>query len=310
MPTFLSTDGHDRWPMLTFAGVMSFGRAPYNRDLNDVDIAILGVPLDLATTGRSGAREGPNAIRAESAKLSELPNFPYGFDPIERGRIADCSDVAFDTNRTDTVVPTIEGAAREILAAGAKLLSLGGDHFISYPLLRAHRAHFGAPLALLHFDAHTDTWPDDGVRLDHGSMFRRAVDEELIDPSASIQVGIRTWNDDPMGLDIVEAPWLHEHGLDATLERITERVGDRPCYATFDVDCLDPAFAPGTGTPVAGGLSTVQALWLWRRCADTLNIVGADIVEVSPPFDVAGITALVAATLAHDLLCAWTAKAD
>jgi agmatinase len=306
---FLTPDGPDRWPALTYAGVMSFGRAPFSRDLTDADIAILGVPLDLATTGRSGAREGPNAIRTESAKLSELPNFPYGFDPVERGRIVDCGDVAFDTNRSETVVPTVEGCATEILSTGTRLLSLGGDHFISYPLLRAHRTHHGEPLALLHFDAHTDTWPDDGERLDHGSMFRRAVNDELIDPDTTIQVGVRTWNDDSMGLESVDAPWLHEHGLDATFDRITRRVGDRRCYATFDVDCLDPAFAPGTGTPVAGGLSTAQALGLWRRCADRLNIVGADIVEVSPPFDVAGITALAAATLAHDLLSAWTAEA-
>ena len=134
---------------------------------------------------RSGAREGPNAIRAESAKFSELPNFPYGFDPVQRGRIVDCGDVAFDTNRSDTVVPTVEGCATEILSTGTKLLSLGGDHFISYPLLRAHRSHHGEPLALLHFDAHTDTWPDDGERLDHGSMFRRAVNDGLIDPDTT-----------------------------------------------------------------------------------------------------------------------------
>jgi agmatinase len=287
---------------------MSFGRAPYSRDLTDIDVAVLGVPLDLATTGRSGAREGPNAIRTESAKLSELPNFPYGFDPVKRGRVVDCGDVAFDTNRTDTVVPTVEGAAAEILAAGTKLLTLGGDHFVSYPLLRAHRAHHDEPLALVHFDAHPDTWPDDGVRLDHGSMFRRAVDEGLVDPDAVIQVGVRTWNDDTMGLDIVDAPWIHEHGVEATFGRITERVGGRACYVTFDVDCLDPAFAPGTGTPVAGGLSTAQAFALWRRCADTLDIVGADVVEVAPPFDLAGVTALAAATLAHDLLCAWVLR--
>lgn len=306
MADFLTPDGAEKWPTLTYAGVMSFARAPFSRDLTDVDIAVLGLPCDLATTGRSGAREGPNAIRQESAKLSELANFPYGFDPVARCRVVDCGDVAFDTNRTETVVPTVEGAAREILAAGAKLLALGGDHFVSYPLLRAQAAHVGEPLALLHFDAHTDTWPDDGVRLDHGSMFRRAADEGLVDPSVSVQIGIRTWNDDTMGFEILDAPWVHANGVAATIERALRRVGDRPVYATFDIDCLDPAFAPGTGTPVAGGLTTAQAFAVWRGLADAIAFVGADLVEVAPPFDVAGVTALAAATLGHDLLCAWS----
>jgi agmatinase len=305
MAGFLSSDGPHDWPTLTYAGVMSFGRAPYSRVLDDADVAILGVPLDLATTGRSGAREGPNAVRVESAKLAELSNFPHGFDPIERHRIVDCGDVAFDTNRAETVVPTVVEAAREILATDTRILGLGGDHFITYPLLRAAAEHHGAPLALVHFDAHTDTWPDDGERLDHGSMFRRAVDEGLVDPSVSIQIGIRTWNDDTMGFDIADAPWVHEHGVAATVDRVLERVGDRPCYLTFDIDCLDPAFAPGTGTPVAGGLSTAQALAIWRSTCPRLQLVGADVVEVAPPFDVSGITALAAATLVHDLLCMW-----
>lgn len=305
MAEFLTDDGPHDWPTLTYAGVMSFGRAPYSRHLDGVDIAILGVPLDLATTGRSGAREGPNAVRAESAKLSELANFPFGVDPVRHRRVVDCGDVAFDTNLTATVVPTVLGAAREIIATGARVLGLGGDHFVAYPLLRAAAEHHGAPLALVHFDAHTDTWPDDGERLDHGSMFRRAVDEGLVDPACSSQIGIRTWNDDTMGFDVVEAPWVHEHGVAATVARVIERVGNRPCYLTFDIDCLDPAYAPGTGTPVVGGLTSAQALAIWRSLCPQLHLVGADVVEVAPPFDVAGITALAAATLVHDLLCMW-----
>lgn len=310
MSGFLTPDGPDRWPTLTYAGVMSFGRGPYSRDVADAEIAILGVPLDLATTGRSGAREGPNAIRTESAKLSELANFPHGFDPVATRRIVDCGDVAFDTNRSETVVPAVLGAAAEIHAAGARVLGLGGDHFVSYPLLRAAAEHHGAPLALVHFDAHTDTWPDDGSRLDHGSMFRRAVDEGLVDPTVSSQIGIRTWNDDTMGFDVCDAPWVHERGVAETVRRVTGRVGDRPCYLTFDIDCLDPSAAPGTGTPVAGGLSSAQALAIWRAVCPQLNLVGADVVEVAPPFDVAGITALAAATLVHDLLCMWDLRPD
>lgn len=305
MGSFLTGDDHSRWDTLTFAGVMSFGRAPYTRDLTDAAVAILGIPLDLATTGRSGAREGPNAIRTESAKLSELANFPFGIDPIKARRIVDCGDVAFDTNRSETVVPTVEAAAAEILATGTRLLAFGGDHFSTYPLLRAHAAAFGAPLALVHFDAHPDTWEDDGERLDHGTMFRRAADEGLIDPAVSSQIGIRTWNDDTLGFDVIDAPWVHGHALDETVARVLARVGDRPCYLTFDIDCLDPSCAPGTGTPVVGGLSTAQALYLWRALVPQLDVVGADIVEVSPPFDQSGITALAAATLAHDLLCMW-----
>lgn len=310
MPGFLTPDGPHEWPTLTYAGVMSFGRAPYGRELRDVDLAILGVPLDLATTGRSGAREGPNAVRAESAKLSELANHPHGFDPIVRRRIVDCGDVAFDTNRADTVVPTVQAAAAEILSTGAKVVGLGGDHFVSYPLLRAAAEHHGAPLSLVHFDAHSDTWPDDGERLDHGSMFRRAVEEGLIDPTTSSQIGIRTWNDNTMGLDQLEAHWVHEHGVAATVQRVLDRVGSRPCYLTFDIDCLDPAFAPGTGTPVVGGLSSAQALAIWRAIVPRLRPVGADVVEVAPPFDVAGVTALAAATLVHDLLCMWPGLPD
>jgi agmatinase len=305
MDGFLTSNGPHEWPALTYAGVMSFGRAPYSRVLDDVEIAILGVPLDLATTGRSGAREGPNAIRTESAKLSELANFPHGFDPVRRRRIVDCGDVAFDTNRSETVVPAVLEAAGEIHRSGARVLGLGGDHFATYPLLRAAAEHHGAPLSLVHFDAHTDTWPDDGERLDHGSMFRRAVDEGLVDPATSSQIGIRTWNDDTMGFDVLDAPWVHEHDTAAVVQRVIERVGSRPCYLTFDIDCLDPSCAPGTGTPVAGGLSSAQALAIWRALCPQLRPVGADVVEVAPPFDISGITALAAATLVHDLLCMW-----
>ena len=305
MAGFLTDHGPHDWPTLTYGGVMSFGRAPYSRQLDDVAIAILGLPLDLATTGRSGAREGPNAVRTESAKLSELPSFPHGVDPIRTRRIVDCGDLAFDTNRAGAFLPAALDAAREIVSTGTRILGLGGDHFISYPLVRAAAERHGAPLALVHFDAHTDTWPDDGERMDHGSMFRRAVDEGLVDPAVSSQIGIRTWNDDNMGFDVIDAPWVHQHGPAATVARVRERVGTHPCYLTFDIDCLDPSAAPGTGTPVVGGLSTAQALAIWRSLCPTLHIMGADVAEVAPPFDSAGITALAAATLAHDLLCMW-----
>ena len=305
MADFVSDAPHHEWPTLTFAGVMSFGRAPYSRNAADADIAILGVPLDLATTNRSGAREGPNAIRTMSAVLSELENFPFGFDPVKQRRIIDCGDVYFDSNRGDTFVPAVEAAASEIIAAGARVLAIGGDHFISYPLVRAAARAAGEPLALVHFDAHTDTWDDDGVRLDHGTQFRRLINEGLIDPEHSVQIGIRTWNDDTMGTEIIDAPYIHDHSATEVVDRALARVDGRPAYLTFDIDCIDPAFAPGTGTPVAGGLSTAQALALWRGIAPRLDLRGADVVEVCPAYDQSGVTALAAATLVHDLLCMW-----
>lgn len=305
MAEFVTDDPHETWPTPTFAGVLSFGRAPFTRRADGAGIAVLGVPFDLGTTNRSGAREGPNAVRRMSALLSELRNYPFGIDPIAERRVIDCGDVHFDANRVETFVPAVETAARELRLAGAQVLGIGGDHFVSYPLLRAAADHVGAPLSLVHFDAHTDTWPDDGQRIDHGTQFRRLVEEGLIDPATSVQIGIRTWNDDTMGFEVIEASWVHQHGPAATVERALRRVGDRPTYVSFDIDCIDPAFAPGTGTPVIGGLSTAQALELWRGICPELRIVGADVVEVAPAHDVSDITALAAATLVHDLLCMW-----
>jgi agmatinase len=189
------------------------------------------------------------------------------------------------------------------------MLTFGGDHYVSYPLLVAHAEKFGKPLSLIHFDAHCDTWPDDQPdSLNHGSMFYKAVREGLIDPAHSVQVGIRTWNDDFMGISVLDAPWVHENGVKATTARIKEIVGDRPAYFTFDVDGLDPAYAPGTGTPVPGGLSTAQALSIIRGLTD-IDMVGADVVEVAPAYDHADITALAAAHVASELICLFRHRA-
>lgn len=178
----------------------------------------------------------------------------------------------------------------------------GGDHYMTYPLLKAHAAIHGKPLSLIQFDAHCDTWPDPHPdSLNHGSMFYYAVKEGLIDPKTSIQVGIRTFNDDFMGVKILDANWVHQHSIEDTVKAIRERVGNNPTYLTFDIDCLDPAFAPGTGTPVCGGLSTAQALAIVRQLG-SINFVGMDIVEVSPPYDHANITSLAGATLGYEFL--------
>lgn len=287
----------------TYAGVLSFMRRNYTRDLAGADVVISGVPLDLAVTFRPGARLGPAAIRAASVQLAELKPYPWGFDPFEDLAVVDYGDCWFDAHNPLSIVPSIVEHARTILASGATMLTFGGDHFVTYPLLKAHAEKFGAPLSLIHFDAHCDTWPDDQAdSLNHGTMFYKAVKEGLIDPRTSVQVGIRTWNDDFMGFNIIDAPTVHAIGAQATLERILAIVGQNPSYLTFDIDCLDPAFAPGTGTPVPAGLSSAQALHIIRGMGP-VNLVGMDVVEVSPPFDQSEITALAAAHIAADLLC-------
>ncbi len=287
----------------TYAGVLSFMRRKYSRDLEGVDVVVSGIPLDLATTFRPGTRLGPAAIRAASVQLSELMAFPWGFDPFDELAVIDYGDCWIDAHNPLSIAPAIEQHARSILVSGAKMLTFGGDHFITYPLLKAHAEKWGQPLSLIHFDAHCDTWPDDqSDSLNHGTMFYKAIHEGLIDPKTSVQIGIRTWNEDFMGMNVIDAPWVHEHGTQATLQRILGIVGKRPSYLTFDIDCLDPAYAPGTGTPVAGGLSSAQALTLIRGMGP-VQLVGMDVVEVSPPFDHSEITALAAAHIAADLLC-------
>lgn len=298
---FRSEDPHARWLENTYGGALSFLRRRYSRDLAGVDVAVTGIPYDASVSYRPGCRLGPRAIRAASVQLAELKAFPFGFDPFATLSVVDYGDCLMDPHHPETVPATIRVHAAQIIAGGAKVLSLGGDHFVSYPLLQAH-AQVHGPLALIQFDAHCDTWDDDGQGLDHGTMFARAVAEGIVDVRRSTQVGLRTFNDSDHGFEILTAPWLHRNGMEAALEVIRDRAGDAPVYVSFDIDGLDPAFAPGTGTPVAGGLASWQALELIRGLGG-LNLVGMDVVEVSPPFDHAEITALAAATLAHDWLC-------
>lgn len=289
----------------TYSQPTGFLRAPRAADPRGADMAFLGIPLDLATTFRPGARFGPAAVRAASAQLAELKAFPYGFNPLDRLRLVDLGDLQFDAGAPTLIPELIEAAASDIIETGAVLLACGGDHFVTLPLLRAHAAKHG-PLALVHFDAHPDTWSDNPelphTELNHGTMFARAVREGLIRPDRSIQIGIRTWVDDPLGLAIVDGPAVHELGPAAVAARILERVGEAPCYLTVDIDVLDPAFAPGTGTPVAGGLSSAQLLGILRRLHG-LAIVGSDVVEVSPPYDHGEITAIAAAAVAFEQIC-------
>ncbi|MEL7450134.1 MAG: agmatinase [Pseudomonadota bacterium] len=284
----------DTTPEPTYAGALSFLRRRYTKSLEGADVAVVGVPLDLATTNRPGARFGPAAVRAASAVMASEQPYGWEFDPRDRLATIDYGDVAFDFGRPDTLVNDIAGQLATIVDAGVLPLVIGGDHFISYPVLQAIYARHG-PVSLIHFDAHSDTWEDDPERFfDHGTMFRRAANNGWIEPAHSVQIGLRTFNPDTMGFNILDAPWVHRHGVDATLERTREIVGDRKVYVTFDIDCLDPAFAPGTGTPVSGGLSSAQAIEMLNGLRG-INVVGADVVEVAPAYDVGDITALAAA---------------
>ncbi|MEL6477518.1 MAG: agmatinase [Pseudomonadota bacterium] len=286
-----------------FSGALSFCRRRYARDLAGVDLAIVGVPFDTAVTNRPGCRFGPRAVRAASSHLAWGRAWPSPFDPFERLEVVDWGDIHWDVGYPAKVPGVIEEALRQIHGAGAATLCLGGDHFTTYPSLRAHAAKHGSGISLIQFDAHSDTWGSDQEhRIDHGTMFRRAAEDGLVDPARSIQIGLRTTNDDPMGFQIRDANWVQEHGIGATAAAIREVVGDNRCYLTFDIDCLDPAFAPGTGTPVCGGLSTWQAKEILGRL-DGLDLIGMDLVEVAPAYDHAEITALAGATLALEMIC-------
>ena len=288
-----------------FGGVVSAFRRRYVKDLAGFDVAITGLPFDGAVTHRPGARFGPRAIREASALQVFDP--PWGWDdysPLEALAVADCGDAGFDYARAADVPDALRDHVRGILAQGAACLAMGGDHSVSLPVLEAH-AEVHGPLSLVQFDAHSDTWPDDDRgRIDHGTMFRKAVAGGVVDPATSVQVGIRTVNPDTMGIETIPARAVHEAAPGAVAARIRERVGDRPVYLSFDIDALDPAFAPGTGTPVWGGLTSAQAAAILRDVAG-IRLVGGDVVEVAPAYDATGATAVAGAHVLMELLCLW-----
>ena len=284
----------------TYSGATSLLRCPYSVAFGTADIVVAGIPFDNATTYRPGCRLGPRAIRAASVQLAELPSFSFGFEPFSRVDVIDSGDFLLNPHNPETIVLDIYERAKSIISSGASLISMGGDHFISYPLLKAH-AEVHGPISLLQFDAHCDTWPSMG-EFDHGTMFLRAIQEGLIDTESSIQVGLRTHNDLDVGIKQITSQQLHEMGTKAVLEEILSHLQGRTVYVSFDIDVLDPAFAPGTGTPVSGGIASWQALTIIQGLAP-LNMVGFDLVEVSPPFDHAEITAIAAATIIYDWIC-------
>jgi agmatinase len=291
-----------------FAGPPTFALLPRRDEVGHCDVAVAGVPFDSGTSYRPGARFGPSAVRAGSRLLR--PWHP-GLDvsPLAGQQVADAGDIACNPFDIKEAVDQIEAAAAALLGGADHLLAIGGDHTIAYPLLRATRQRFGPP-ALIHFDAHLDTWQTYfGAPLTHGTPFRRAAEEGLFAQQHSMHVGIRgplyakrdLDEDAELGFRIVSAMDVERTGIDTVAERIRERVGDVPVYISIDIDVLDPAHAPGTGTPEAGGLTSRELLGILRGLAGC-HLVGADVVEVSPAYDHAELTSIAAAHVCYDLL--------
>jgi agmatinase len=270
------------------------------------DIQVLGVPLDLGTTNRAGTREGPAAIRRASRMLVDGAHPVHRIDPRAEMAIADIGDATIALGDIAASLALIERQA----ARCRHLVTLGGEHLVTLPLLRALRRRLGAPLGLLHMDAHCDTWAENfGQPLAHGSVFFRAIEEGLVDPRRMIQLGIRSPVDPATadwaparGVTVITGQQAQEIGPAAIAGRVRDVLGEAPCYLSFDIDVLDPAFAPGTGTPEIGGLASWQAQAILRRLGG-LDWRGMDVVEVAPAYDVAEITALAAATMAWEYLC-------
>lgn len=279
-----------------YSGVVSFLRRVYRRDPTGFDATVWGVPLDTTVSNRPGTRFGPRAVRDASTILDGDPVYPFGFDIFEEMAVCDSGDCVFDYGYPQSMPDAVRAQAALRLATGAHLFTIGGDHFLTLPVLRALVAHLGHPVALVQFDAHQDTWDDAGGRIDHGTMIVQAVREGLILPERSIQIGIRTHAPSDQGIAVVTGFDVGDLGAEAVAARILQRVGDAPAYLSFDIDALDPAFAPGTGTPVCGGLTSREALQILRRLSP-LDLRGGDVVEVSPPYDFAQVTALAGATI-------------
>ena len=292
-----------------FAGPDTFARLPRLLDVGAADVALLGIPFDSGVSYRPGARFGPAAVRAGS-KLLRPYNPALDVQPWAGQQVADAGDVAVNPFDIGEAIGQIEAGASAALASAARLIALGGDHTVALPLLRATAARHG-PVALIHFDAHLDTWDTYfGAPYTHGTPFRRAVEEGLLALDSSAHVGVRgplyssadLIEDAGLGFATVSTAEVARRGVDEAVDRIRERAGRRPVYLSVDIDVLDPAHAPGTGTPEPGGLTSRELQFILRGL-DGLQLAGADVVEVSPPYDHAELTALAAANVAYEMLC-------
>lgn len=306
-PSFNQPVGGNEMPR--FAGIATMMRLPLASDANGLDVGFVGVPLDIGTSNRAGTRFGPRQIRAESVLLRPY-NMATRAAPFDSLQVADLGDVAINPYDLKDSVRRIEAAYRAIVATGCRPITLGGDHTIAWPILRALKAKHG-PVAVVHVDAHADVNEHMfGEAIAHGTPFRRAVEEDLLLCDRVTQIGLRgtgysaedfDWCRQ-QGFTVVQAEACWHRSLVPLMAEVRARVGDAPVYLSFDIDGLDPSFAPGTGTPEIGGLSVMQALEIIRGMRG-LNLVGADVVEVAPPYDTTGTTALVAANLAYEMLC-------
>jgi agmatinase len=291
-----------------FAGFGTFARLPRLDEVSPADVAVLGVPFDSGASYRPGARFGPAAVR-EGSRLLRPYHPVLDVSPFEAAQVVDAGDIAVNPYRIEAAIETLQYEAQALVTAGTKLVAVGGDHTIALPLLRAAATRHG-PVALLHFDAHLDTWDTYfGEPYTHGTPFRRAVEEGIVDTEALSHVGIRgplygRWDleeDRRFGFGIVTAADVLRRGVDEVADALRARIGDRPLYVSVDIDVLDPAHAPGTGTPEAGGLTSRELLEILRGLAGS-NLIGADVVEVAPAYDHAEITAIAAAHVAYDLV--------
>lgn len=293
-----------------YAGPATFCRLPELAQVKHCDIAILGIPFDAGVSYRPGARFGPQAIRQASRHLRYDFHPAYDTEPFKTVQVADAGDLACNPYHIEQAVAHIAEATTALYQHADAIVSLGGDHTIALPLLRAVNHKLGGPVALVHFDAHLDTWDSYfGAPYTHGTPFRRAAEEQLFLQHASMHIGIRgplysradLQRDRELGFKVVHCDDLQTHGVAHVVDRIRQRVGDNPLYLSIDIDVLDPAHAPGTGTPEIAGMTSRELLAILRGLIG-LNVIAADIVEVAPAYDHAEITALAAATLAYEMI--------
>ncbi|SED20803.1 agmatinase [Streptomyces melanosporofaciens] len=299
---------HETDATLHFTGPATFGRVPRLDQVGTTDIAVVGVPFDAGVSYRPGARFGSNAVREASRQLRPY-NPAQDVYPFHYAQVADAGDITANPHNIDAAVESIEQGADALLSTGAQLMTLGGDHTIALPILRSVARRHG-PVALLHFDAHLDTWDSYfGAQYTHGTPFRRAAEEGLLDTSALSHVGTRGSlyskedldEDTKLGFGIVTSADVMRRGVDEVVQQLKERIGKRPLYISVDIDVLDPAHAPGTGTPEAGGLTSRELLEIVRGLSDCY-LVSADLVEVAPAYDHAEITSVAASHTAYELI--------
>jgi len=305
----------DSEQMPRYAGLTTFARLPRAEDVGHVDVGVLGVPFDSGVSYRPGARFGPSAVR-EASRLLQGYNQFQDVAPFQVQQVADLGDVNANPFNIEEALTAIERRAKELTAAGTKIVTIGGDHTIALPLLRAAADAHG-PVALLHFDAHLDTWDTYfGQPYTHGTPFLRAHEEGLLSRDNLTHVGIRANlhhkhdldRDAAIGFGIISTMDIAERGVGEIISAMKERIGDTPVYISIDIDVLDPSHAPGTGTPEAGGLTSREMIQMLRGISD-LNIVGADVVEVAPSYDWAQLTGLAASSLIYELISIFGVKA-